>query len=143
MDLPDSRELFPLFNEEMQKRGIKVFPVSGATREGVDDLLKYISSELKNIQVSKTIQANEEEKVYEYLAPFEIEETSEGYFTVVGAEIERLVAMTDFTNDEAIALFKRKLKKMGFIDELASMAADDEDVFAIGEMEFEYREFFD
>jgi hypothetical protein len=32
---------------------------------------------------------------------------------------------------------------MGFIDELASMAADDEDVFAIGEMEFEYREFFD
>lgn len=143
MDLPDSRELFPMFKEALEARGIKVFAVSGATREGVDDLLKFLSAELKTIQVSYEIEANEEERVYEYLAPFEIEETGPGYFTVSGAEIERLVAMTDFTSDEAIAIFKRKLKKMGFIQELAQMDVEDETIFAIGEMEFEYREFFD
>ncbi len=143
IDLPDSRELFPLFKEALEERGISVFAVSGATREGVEDLLKHLSGMLKNLQVSYEISANEEESVYEYLAPFEIEETADGYYTVSGAEIERLVAMTDFTSHEAIAIFKRKLKKMGFIEELASLAAEDEDLISIGDMEFEYREFFD
>lgn len=143
MDLPDSRELFPMFKEALEERGIRVFAVSGATREGIDDLLKHLSGELKTIQVNHEIQANEEERVYEYLAPFEIEATSDGYYTVSGAEIERLVAMTDFTSHEAVAIFKRKLKKMGFIEELAQMDAEPEDIFAIGEMEFEYQEFFD
>lgn len=143
MDLPDSRELFPMFKEEMERRGISVFAVSGATREGVDDLLKHLSGLLKSVQVSHDIEANEEEMVYEYLAPFVIEETGQGRFLVSGAEIERLTAMTDFTSDEAISLFKRRLKKMGFIDELASIDAQDDDIIEIGEMEFEYREFFD
>lgn len=143
MDLPDSRELFPLFKEALEKRGITVFAVSGATREGIDDLLKHLSGMLRTIQVSNEIQANEEERVYEYLAPFEIELAGPGYYTVSGAEIERLVAMTDFTSDDAISMFKRKLKKMGFIDELTQIDAEDEDIISIGEMEFEYREFFD
>lgn len=143
MDLPDSRELFPMFKEEMERRGISVFAVSGATREGVDDLLKHLSGLLKSVQISHDIEANEEEMVYEYLAPFVIEETGQGRFLVSGAEIERLTAMTDFTSDEAISLFKRRLKKMGFIDELALIDAQDDDIIEIGEMEFEYREFFD
>ncbi|GAB4272291.1 MAG: GTPase ObgE [Candidatus Rifleibacteriota bacterium] len=143
MDLPDSRELFPLFKEALEKRGVRLFAVSGATREGVDDLMKYISGELKKLKPVTTLPANEQEKVYEYLAPFEIIQEAEGQWVAVGAEIERLVAMTDFTNDEAIAIFKRKLKRMGFIEELAALDAEDKDVIAIGDMEFEYREFFD
>lgn len=143
MDLPDSRELFPMFKEELEKRGIKVFSVSGATREGVEDLLKFLSGMLKEFKATEQIQANQEEALYQYLAPFVIESAGDGYYQVSGAEIERLVAMTDFTSDDAIAMFKRKLKKMGFIDELAGMDAEPNDVFSIGEMEFEYREFFD
>ncbi|MDD2998994.1 MAG: GTPase ObgE [Candidatus Riflebacteria bacterium] len=143
MDLPDSRELFPDFKEALEKRGIKVFAVSGATREGVDELLKFICTMLKDLRAPTLVAPNEEEKLYEYLEPFVIEEDGDGCWLVTGSEIERLVAMTDFTNDEAVAVFRQKIKKMGFIDELATLDASDEDIFSIGEMEFEYREFFD
>lgn len=142
MDLPDSRELFPDFVAALEKRGIKVFSISGATREGIDDLLKYISEQLKALRAPDLTAANEEETLYEFLEPFVIEPEDEGRWRVSGAEIERLVAMTDFATDEAIALFRRKLRKIRFVDALAKIDACADDIIAIGEMEFEYREFF-
>lgn len=143
MDLPDSRELFPEFRDALEARGIKVFAVSGATRDGVEDLLKYLSNALKDLRGSDLTAANEEEKLYEYIEPFVIEEEGEGRWTVTGPEIERLVAMTDFTSDEAIAIFRQKLQKLGFFDELSRLDAGEDDIFSIGDMEFAYREFFD
>jgi GTP-binding protein len=143
IDLPDAREVFPEFAKALEARGIKVFAVSGATRQGVDELLKYLSRSLAELKPVEDVKANEEEKLYQFLAPFVIEEAEPGRFIVSGSEIEKLVAMTDFTNDEAIALFKRKIQKMGFIEELAAIEAEDEDIIDIGNMEFEYREFFD
>lgn len=143
MDLPDSRELFPEFRDALEARGIKVFAVSGATRDGVEDLLKYLSNALKDLKGSDLSAANEEEKLYEYIEPFVIEEEGDGRWLVSGPEIERLVAMTDFTSDEAIAVFRQKLQKLGFFDELSRLDAGEDDIFSIGDMEFAYREFFD
>lgn len=143
MDLPDSRELFPDFLKEMEARGVKVFPISGATKEGVESLIKYLGSQLVELKAPIDIEANKEEKIYEYLEPFRIEEVEEGYWEVTGADIERLVAMTDFANDEAIARFRQKIRRMGFLDELQNLAAADNDTISIGDMEFEYHEFFD
>ena len=143
MELPDSRDLFPEFENALKERGIKVFPVSGATKEGVQELLKYLSVELKNLRVPERIAANEDEKLYEFETPFVITSESEGRWLVTGSEIERLVAMTDFTTDENVAMFKRKLKKMGFIEALKTVEVlCDGDIFSIGEMEFEFWEFF-
>jgi GTP-binding protein len=143
MDLPDSRELFPEFKEALEARGVKVFAVSGATHEGVDDLLKFLSGCLKELRAPDLTAANEEEKLYEFIEPFAIEEEGEGRWLVSGPEIERLVAMTDFTSDEAIGIFRQKLRKIGFVDELSRLDAGEDDIFSIGDMEFAYREFFD
>jgi GTP-binding protein len=143
MDLPDSRELFEDFKNSLEMKGIRVFPVSGATGQGVEELIKFIGRELKRLQKPVIVQPNEDEALYQYLAPFMIEQQQQGYWLVTGSEIEKIVAMTDFTNDEAILAFKRKLKKMGFLDEILNLDAAEDDVFAIGEMEFELQEFFD
>jgi len=143
MDLPDSRELFPEFRDALEARGVKVFSVSGATREGVEDLLKYLSTALKDLKTPELTAANEEEMLYEYIEPFAIEEEGDGRWLVTGPEIERIVAMTDFASDEAVAVFRQKLHKLGFIDELSRLDAGEDDIFSIGDMEFAYREFFD
>lgn len=142
MDLPDARELFPDFKAAMEERGIRVFSISGATHAGIDDLLKFISEQLKILRTPELTAANEEETLYEFIEPFVIEQQEEGRWLVSGAEIERTVAMTDFTTDESICLFRRKLRKMGFFNALAKIDASQEDILTIGEMEFEYREFF-
>ena len=143
MDLPDARELFPEFKEALEARGIKVFQISGATREGVDDLLKYLSTCLKDLRAPDLTAANEEEKLYEFIEPYVIDKEDDGRWQVSGPEIQRLVAMTDFTSDEAIAIFRQKLRKIGFVDELSRLDAQEDDIFSIGDMEFAYREFFD
>ena len=143
MDLPDSREIFPKFESALKERGIEVFPVSGATKAGVSELLKYLSNSIQEYKEPVSFDAEEEEKVYEYLAPFTIEKIASKEWLVQGAQIERLVAMTDFTNDEAIGSFKRKLNGLGFIEELSGLEAEEDDTISIGEMEFEYWEFFD
>lgn len=142
LDLPDARELFKDFQAALAERGITAFPISAATREGVEDLLKHISEQLQKLKPVDMADTDDEEKLYEYLAPYEIIEQSPRYWLIKGAEIERVAAMTDFTNDQAIALFLRKLKRMGFIDELMALALEEDETIAIGEMEFEYQEFF-
>jgi GTP-binding protein len=143
IDLTDSRELFPIFKREMEKRGIKVFGISGVSREGIVELLKYLSGRLAETKAETKVVANEDEKLYRLESPFNIVEEGEGRWLVTGAEIERLVAMTDFTSDEAVMFFKRRLNKLGFMEALQGVEVlCDGDVFSIGEMEFEYWEFF-
>ncbi len=143
MDLTESRELFPKFKKAMEERDIKVFSISGVTRKGVVELLKHLSGVLAETKAVSMIKADEVEKLYKFEAPFVIEEESEGCWLVTGEEIERLVAMTDFTSNEAVMFFKRRLKKLGFMDALKDVdVLCDGDTFSIGEMEFEFWEFF-
>jgi GTP-binding protein len=81
-------------------------------------------------------------KKYTYLSPFEIEAAGKGSWMIQGAEIERLVKMTDFSSDESVALFKKRLKKMGFMEDLGACGGKDDDTVTIADMEFEYWEFF-
>ena len=61
----------------------------------------------------------------------------EGRYRVVGHVVERLVARTDFENEEAVGFLQERLERLGVSDALREAgAAPGEDV-AIGEMEFE------
>lgn len=141
LDLPHAREIWPKFEAAVKKRGYKVFPLSGATKEGLKPLLREVIRFLAKAAVpEKTFEAQARE--HRFVPAFEIEQVGRAMWQVRGREIERLVGMTDFTTDEGVALFLRRLTKMGFIHELEKLKADSEDTIAIGEMEFEYREFF-
>ncbi|MBF0546751.1 MAG: GTPase ObgE [Candidatus Riflebacteria bacterium] len=142
MDITEARELWPVFSEAVQKRGYRVFSLSGATGKGLPELLKAINELLAQNNEKPKMPEMEEERYHEFLAPFSIERISANSFMVTGREIERLVQMTDFTTDDGVMLFRKKLKKLGFMDELSQTDGNDEDTVIIGEMEFEFREFF-
>lgn len=142
MDLPESKENYEAFKEEAEKRGLKVFPISAATGEGTIPLLKYLAQLAAQLKYIPQDKANKEEKLYEFIPPYKIEKQEDGTWLVTGADITRLVYMTDFTNPDAILRFKSKLKQMGFIEDLALIEAEPEDTIDIANMLFEYREFF-
>lgn len=60
-----------------------------------------------------------------------------GRFQVRGPVVERLVARTDFDNDEAIAYLQERLEKLGVSDALRQAGAADGEELVIGGMEFE------
>lgn len=143
IDLPDAKKLYPEFKKRLNDVGVEVFAISGAAKIGIDELIKHLGGELSRLKKPVQIAANEQAALYTYTAPFVIEEAGKACLIARGAEIERLTAMTDFTSDEAVAMFKKRLSKMGFIAELASMSAKGSTSVFIGDKEFEYHEFFD
>ncbi|MHB1002254.1 MAG: Obg family GTPase CgtA, partial [Thermoleophilia bacterium] len=60
------------------------------------------------------------------------------YFTVGGPAVERLVARTDFANDEAVAYLQEQLERLGVSEALRGKGAQPGDDVVMGEVEFEF-----
>jgi GTP-binding protein len=142
LDLTHAREELPELIKVMKKRKIKVFPISGATQEGLPDLVKAVAEMLLKSSAPVMAKPASGIKTYRFMPPFEIEHTSKNEWTIRGREIERLLKMTDFATDEGVTLFKTRLHNMGFLEELSKHKGEDDDTVIIGDMEFAYWEFF-
>jgi GTP-binding protein len=64
----------------------------------------------------------------------------DGAWRVHGRDAERVVAMADLTNDEAIAYVQDRFRRMGVERALARAGAREGDTVRIGEIELEYAE---
>jgi GTP-binding protein len=65
-------------------------------------------------------------------------EREAGGFRVVGRRVERLVAMTDFENEEGAELLQRQLKKLGVTAALEKAGVREGDVVRFGKLELEW-----
>lgn len=136
IDLPEARENLPRVKAELEKRGYRVFPISGATHEGFKPLLQaaadaiaaYVPPPVEVPEVEKVYRPKEEEwHVYKH----------GGIWHVEGKEIERLVAMTMWENDEAVKRFLNILKLKGIEQALRDYGAEDGDTVRVVDIEFE------
>lgn len=118
---------------------IEVFPISALTGKGVDELVKRVYLILSQIPEAST--ATEEIVVtrFNQEVPFVISKT-DGVFKISGDRIEKLVAMTDFDNDEALPRFQHIIEKMGINQALREKGIQNGDLVRILDLEFEYRE---
>lgn len=141
MDLPDASDGLQAFQNAYPD--LEVFPISGATHQGLDDLLKRLADLLD--ELPETVEEEEESidetthKVYrlEREHPFTIERDG-GTFIVHSEELEKLVKMTNFQQFDAVKRFQRILKTRGVDDELRNRGAKDGDSIQIGEMVFDF-----
>jgi GTP-binding protein len=112
-----------------------LFPISGVTGQGLEPLLDA---------VYEALEATKAEPAVPVLMPaleatdggtFEVEPTEDG-FRVVGRRIERIVAMTDLENEEAVRYLHRRLERLGVIERLRAAGAQEGDDVQIGETSF-------
>lgn len=128
------------FNELRQKfesLGMPLYPISGVTGEGLEALLDGMLTTLQ--------EATPEEEI-EVLVPtlkvnddlsWEVQ-TNEDGFVVLGRRLERMVAMTDLGNEEALRYLHRRLQRIGVIDRLRDLGAQEGDTVAVGDVEFAF-----
>ena len=142
MDLPGAEENLPRLRELAEKEGIEIFPISAATRQGLDELIKRVAVLLD--EYVEEPEAEETSKVYDAKAedPDEITITrnDSGDFIVSGKALERLVAMTNFGNDEAVRRFQYIWRIKGIDKKLQERGIKEGNTVHIGDMEFEYRD---
>ena len=141
MDMPGAEENLVVFKQKLGK-DIPIYPISGVTRQGVEELLFRTADLLDRIPKQKPIEESTDEKVVyrhkEKEIPFEVLRDDDGAFMVTGEKIERLFKMTDFTRDEAIQRFARQMRAMGVDSKLREKGAKDGDTVRILGYEFEF-----
>ena len=69
---------------------------------------------------------------------FRVERDDDGSWQVLGRRVERLVAQTDFDNDESAARFQRELARLGVVDALRKAGVGVGDTVRIGQTELEW-----
>ncbi len=142
MDLPEAQENLPRLKELAEKEGLKLFAISAATREGLTELISYVGEWLDNYVPE--IETEEEVKVYdenkEDPEKITIKRDISGDFVVSGKALEKLVAMTNFLNDEALRRFQYIWRIKGIDEKLKARGIKEGDTVHIGSMEFEWRE---
>ncbi|NLT72678.1 MAG: GTPase ObgE [Chloroflexi bacterium] len=138
-DLPDSRLLLDLIREEL---GIEdIYHISAVTGEGVTPLLRAIASRLDELPQEEPADdlfvfrplEDQEDRSYT------ITQISSDTYRLAGEEIERLAAMTDWNNDEAVDRFDRILAARGITREMDEMGVESGCTVVIGSVELEWQ----
>ncbi len=139
MDLPEARDNYQRVAEYMRQAGREVFPVSAATGDGLPQLMQRAAQLLAEYveepeELAETIvyEAKPEEE-------FIINRDDDGAYVVKGKDIEKLVAMINFDNDEGLRRFQLIWRRLGIEDALRERGIKEGDTVRIRDMEFEFK----
>ena len=119
--------------------GFRLFPISAATGKGVEPLLFALLELVQNAPKPNSERLRIELGKRKPDDTWEVRETDEGY-EIAGKRVERMVAMTDFKNDEALRYLHRRLSRLGVLEKLRELGAEEGDTVRIGGLELSYEE---
>ena len=144
IDLPSADENLPRLKKLAEEQNLKYFEISAATRAGVDDLKNYISEWLDQY-VEIPDEEENSEMVFDLNTEEDVEKVTvtrnpEGEFVVTGKSIEKLVAMTNFSNKEGLRRFQQIWRKKNLDAILKERGIKEGMTVRIGDMVFDYSE---
>lgn len=137
VDVPGAMEVVSSLRERV--KDIPVFPISALTGEGVDQLVNKVYQTLSQLPEVVTTAGDMVITRFEDRTPFTIN-TVDGVYEIRGERIEKLVAMTNFDNEEALQRFQHIIEKMGINQALRERGIKEGDIVRIQDLEFEYQE---
>ncbi len=141
MDAVDAPKNLQEFKKHIKDK--EIFEISAINGEGLDKLVNHLADVLDKIEVKDLV---EEEKYESYVLykfkkeePYTITRDIDGAWLIKGKEIEKLLQMSRFNTDEAVARFANKLRKMGIDDKLVELGVKEGDTVRILDYEFEFK----
>ena len=140
IDILEDESVYEEFKQTLEERGYKVFKMSAATREGVDDVIAYVSQVLKDAEEIELV--SEEELFIPELDNEEDEglqvEIENGVHVVTGKALRRIMYSVNFEDMESIQFFQKSMESQGVFDKLREMGIEDGDTVKIYDIEFEF-----
>jgi GTPase len=113
--------------------------LSAVTHEGLDEFVGTLGTMIAGART-----AEPEREPFVVLRPveegFSVVRDDDGAWRVTGKSAERVVAMADLTNEEAVAYVQDRFRRMGVERALARAGAREGDTVRVGPVELEYIE---
>ena len=143
-DIADA-EVVEMLRAEFAEEDKPVFVISAATRSGLEPLVYYLAQRLSEMPLPlpfddgivritpETVKGRKVDRRWE--ASYD---AANQVYVVAGAGIERLIAMTQLTNEDAVSRLQRTLEKTGIINKLRTLGASQGDTVRIGKAEFDF-----
>ena len=130
-----------LIRAEFEPKGIKVFPISAVSGEGVKELLYYVREMLDNVDDSVTVF--EQEYFPEFAGfgnePFTVTyDDLEEEYVIEGPRVERMLGYTNLESEKGFAFFQNFLKETGILEQLEDLGIQEGDTVRIYGHVFDY-----
>lgn len=138
MDLENAGDNLKAFKKEFPNATI--IEISCMNNSGIDNLIKVLAYTLDTLPEVKLYEESDF-KLYKFEdnKPYSIKKDG-NVWVVSGREIETLLKMTKFNEDEGVLRFARKFKGMGIEDELEKLGAKPGDEVQISDYMFTFKD---
>lgn len=139
---PEYHDPVERLKDALEPKGVKVFPVSAVTGEGIKELLSYVYQQLQELAQEDVVfdtQYNPDEALQYENEPFEVsynEETQE--YVVEGPRIEKMLGYTNLESEKGFRFFQKFLKDNGILDELEALGISEGDTVRMYGLTFDY-----
>ena len=128
--------------EEFGPKGIKVIPISAATRQGVDELICEVRSMLSELRSNPMVFESEYTPTRgDDSSSYEVyyDEKADKY-VVEGPKIEKMLGYTNLDSEKGFTFFQKFMEENGILDELKALGVSEGDTVKLYGWEFEYYE---
>ena len=139
IDVMQDNKLYEELEKIAKKENMEIFKISAASKQGINDLMKYVAEELKKLPKEDLIEVDD--KIVYTLKdeenPFEIEIKGHD-FIVKGPAIERLMRKVNIQDRESMHYLQKSIATIGVETELRRLGIKEGDTVKILDWEFEW-----
>lgn len=129
--------------DEFEPEGIRVFPISAVSGQGVKELLYYVKEMLANTKQEPIVFEQEffpEDILFKENLPYTVERDKDdpSIFIVEGPKIEKMLGYTNLDSEKGFAFFQKFLKEGGILNELEEAGIQEGDTVRMYGFDFDY-----
>ena len=137
----ESESAIPALKSEFEKNGMKVFPISAVSGQGLKELLYYVQELLSQVDEAPVVYEQEffpeMTVVQEEAYTVEYNEKDDVY-VVEGPKIEKMLGYTNIGSEKGFLFFQKFLREQGILDALEEQGISEGDTVRMYGLEFDY-----
>ena len=139
----DGQDPVARLKEEFEPKGIRVFPISAVSGQGLSELLYYVRELLDTLPAEDVIFEPEyfpDEVLIEENLPYTVTKSAEeeNTYIVEGPKIEKMLGYTNLDSEKGFAFFQKFLKDTGILNELEAAGIQEGDTVRMYGLQFDY-----
>ena len=138
MDLTGAEEHLARLREHVGS-GVPIYPVSAATHQGFDQLLRAVAGMLSGLPEAAPFEEDEIELIAAESGQYTITRENQ-IFVLSGPAVSMLLRSVNFDDEESMNWFHRTMRRAGIIDALREKGAKEGSVIRIEDTEFDFIE---
>ena len=139
IDIMQDESLLNDLEKMAKEKDIEIFKISGATGEGVKELLKRVTEVLKVLPKEDLVDVEDIEKVYTLKDEDEFTITKDkDMYIVDGPAVQRIMRKVNLEDNESMYYFQKCLRELGVNEKLKEAGVKEGDTVKVVDWELEW-----